>query len=91
MQPADRLRGTHALVASGRGHADVDDRDVGLGCGHALEQLLAAARLRDDAHTGLLEEACDAVANEHRVVREHDSQPVVVDPASEAQRRKVGG
>ena len=56
-----------------------------------LEQLDRPACLGDDPHPGLLEQPGDAVANEHRVVREHDAETVVVDAAAEAEGRKVGG
>ena len=89
VKAADDLRGAQTLVASRWRHADVDDGDVGARGGDLLQQLVAVAGLRDDVHPGVLEEPGDALAEEHRVVRERDAQAAVVDAARAAQRREV--
>ena len=56
----------------GRGHADVDERDVGTLVAHAREQRSGVADLGDDLEPGLGEQPGDALADQRRVVGDHD-------------------
>ena len=49
------------------------------------------AGLRDDLVAGVLEQARDAFAQQHRVVGEHHAQPRLVDLPRAAQRRELAG
>jgi hypothetical protein len=56
-----------------RWHLDVHDRDVGLVRSDLEQQILGGAALPDDLESGLVEQAGDAFAQEHRVVGEDDA------------------
>ena len=84
---ADLLRRAQALVGLGRRHADVDDGDVGLVHRDVTEQVLGVSGLRDDLEARLLEQPRDPLAQQHRVVREHDAHGRGARPG--AQRREV--
>ena len=73
---ADLLGGAQALVGVGRRHAHVDDRDVGLVGADLAQQVLGVAGLADDLEAGLLEQAHDALAQQHRVVGDDDPHRV---------------
>ena len=68
MLVADPLRGDEALVGVRRRHPDVDDGGVGRGAPHLSQQLVGVAGLAGDVDPGVLEQADDALAGEHRVV-----------------------
>ena len=65
---ADDLGRPQALVGVGGRHPDVDDRDVGAGALHQLQQLVAVAGQPDDLEPGLREQAGQPLAQDHRVV-----------------------
>ncbi len=73
---ANLLRRLQPLVGVRRRHADVDDRDVRLVRAHLQQQLFGVARLTDDLETAVFEQACDALPEEDRVLREHDPCPL---------------
>ena len=69
-RPAGLDRGAQALVGVGRRHADVDDRDVGA---VRLDRATRASPSADGGHdlaAGLLEQAHQALAQQHRVLGE---------------------
>ena len=76
MPLADLPGGPEALVRVGGRHADIDDGHVRLVHGDMPQQVLRRAGLRHDLEPGLLEQACDALAEEHRVVGEDDAAGV---------------
>ena len=55
-----------------RGHADVDDRDIGFLGDHEGHQPVRVSRLADDLEPLVREQACDALPEERRVVAERD-------------------
>src|SRR5438105_7583225 len=69
----DLLRDAKALVGVRRRHLDVDDRDVGLVRADLQQQIVSRAALTDDLEPRLLEQARDALAEQHRVVGEDDA------------------
>ena len=89
MPLTDLARGSEALVRVGRRHADVDHGDVRLVHRDVAEQVLRRSGLRDDLEAGLLEQPGDALAQQHRVVREHDAARVAELRDGAAQRREV--
>ena len=81
---ADLGRGAQALVGVRRGHADVDDRDVGLVGADLAQQVLAVARLGDHLEARLLEQARDALAQQQAVVGQdyaHGTSALTVVPS----------
>src|SRR6516225_6993143 len=72
MVGANLLRRLGALRRLRRGHPHVDDRHVGLPPPHRLSQLVAVRRLADDVEAALGQHAREALAHEHRVLRDHD-------------------
>jgi hypothetical protein len=68
---ADLLGGAQALVGLRRRHADVHHGHVRLVHGDVAQQVLGRPRLRDDLEARLGEQPGDALAEQHRVVREH--------------------
>ena len=66
-------RRAQPLVGVRRRHADVDDRDVGLVGADLAQQVLGVAGLGDDLEARLLEQARDALAQQHAVVGEDDA------------------
>ena len=83
---ADPLGGDEALVGVGRGHADVDDRGVGLSEPDVAEQALGVLGLGHDLDSGVPEQADDPLACEHDVVGDDYSHGIsarrVVAPTS---------
>src|SRR5262249_14869876 len=73
---ADRRRGTQAVVGVVGGHADVDDRDIGLMGTDLAEKVLGVGGLADDLDPGLVEEARDPFPQEDRVLADHYSQGI---------------
>ena len=70
---ADLLRRAQSFVGLGRRHLDVDDRDVGLVRADLQQQILGRAALADDLESLALEQAGDALAQQHGVVGEDDA------------------
>src|SRR5215211_499026 len=91
------LRRAQPLVGARGRHLDVHDRDVGLVRANLQQQILRRSALPDDLEARLLEQARDALAEQHRVVGENDADPrrlaffqvcgSVVDDASVAENR----
>ena len=77
------------FVRVGRGHADVHDRHVRLVHGHVTQQVVCVVRLGDDVEAGLGEQPHDALAQQHRVVRDDDAHRVPEHRDRVAQRREV--
>ena len=71
---ADPVRRAQALVGVGRRHPHVHDRDVGLVRADLAHQVLGVAGLADDVEAGLLEQAAQALAQQHGVVGDHDTE-----------------
>ena len=69
---ADVVGGVEALVRVGRGHADVNDDCVGRVGPDPRDELLAVADLGGHADPGGLEHSGQALAEQHRVVGDHD-------------------
>ena len=61
-----------SLVGLGRRHLDVDDRDVGFVRADLQEQIFGRTALADDLEALALEQACQALAQQHGVVGEDD-------------------
>ena len=70
---ADLLGRPQPLIGLRRRHPDVHDRDVRLVHRDVAQQILGVAGLRDDVEAGLHEQPGDSLAQEHRVVGEHDA------------------
>ena len=84
---ADLLGRPQPLIGLRRRHPDVHDRNVRLVHRDVAQQILGVAGLRDDVEAGLHEQPGDSLAQEHRVVGEHDADG---DRAGTgAQRREV--
>ena len=77
------------LIRVGRRHPDVDDRHVGLVHRDVAQQVVGRPRLGDDLEPGLLQEARDALAQEHGVVGEHHPPCVAELQDRPAERREV--
>ena len=56
----------------GRRHADVDERDVGAAVANAGEERVGVADLVDDLEPAVREQVRDPLADERRVVGDHD-------------------
>jgi hypothetical protein len=70
---ADLLRGDEAVVAAVGWHADVHQSDVGSSSVDHPQQRLGVATTPRDLEAGVLEQASQALAQQHLVVRDHDS------------------
>jgi hypothetical protein len=68
MLGADRLGGDQAFVGVGWRHPDVDQRRVGAGQAHVVEQALGVFGLGDHVDARVAQEADDALPGEHDVV-----------------------
>jgi hypothetical protein len=73
---ADLVRRTQALIGVGRRHPDVDDGDVGAVRADLAQQVLGVPGLAGDLEAGLLEQAREALAQQHGVISEHDADRV---------------
>ena len=71
---ADDLRRPQTVVDLARGHADVDDRDVGLVGARLAKQVIRVGCLRHDVESGVLQQPRDALAHEDRIIGDHDAQ-----------------
>ena len=87
----DLLGGAQALVGVRRRHADVDDRDVRLVRAHLQHQLVGVPRLADDLEAAVLEQPRDALAEEHRVLGQHDPEPLRAAPPPAHHRAAAAG
>src|SRR5262249_43733024 len=76
MPRAQLPRRPQALVRMRRRHADVHDRDIGALLLHLAQQLVGIARLADNFEAGLGEQASHALAEEQRVVGDHDTHGI---------------
>ena len=72
MAAADLLGGEQPVVAMVGRHADVDDRDVGPARLDHAQQRVGVAAAPGDLEAGVLEQAGEALAQEHLVVGDHD-------------------
>ena len=101
MVGADLARGAQALVGVRRGHADVDHGDVGLVGADLAQQVLGVAGLAGDLEARVLEQAHEALAQQHGVLGDDDFQwgigcahtgisarRVVPDPGGESSARE---
>jgi hypothetical protein len=70
---ADLLRGARALVGLSGRHADVDDRDVGLLRGDGALERFGLPHARDHLDAGVSEHADNPLADQDRVVGDHDA------------------
>jgi hypothetical protein len=61
-----------------RGHADIDDYELGLVLAHEREQLVRIAGLADDLKVGPLEQAREPFAQKDVVVCQDDSTAAVL-------------
>ncbi len=75
---ADRLRRNQALVRVRRRHADVDHCDVGLVHAHLAHQVVCGAGLRHHVEAAVREQARHALAEEHRVISQHDAHRAIL-------------
>ena len=73
---ADLVRGAQALVGVGGRHPDVDDGDVGVVGADLAQQVLGVTGLAGDLEARLLEQAREALAQQHGVVGQHDAKRV---------------
>ena len=89
MPLADLARGPQPLVGVRRRHPDVDDRDVRAVGAHLQHQLLGVARLPDDLEARVLEQPRDPLAQEHRVVGQHDAHRAEPTPRDAARARGI--
>ncbi len=69
-QPRRRL-GT--LVGEGRRHTDIDDGDIGQALGHGHFERRAVADAGDDLDTGLGQQPGQGLAQQARIVGDHDA------------------
>ena len=69
---ADLGGGAHPFVVVVGRHAHVDDGEVGLVLGDDDEERVGVADPRDDLVAGVLEQAREALAQEDRVLGDHD-------------------
>jgi hypothetical protein len=67
---ADRPRCVETLRRIRRGHAYVDDRELGLVLANELDELVCVSGLRDDPEVGSLEQAGEPLAQKDVVVRQ---------------------
>ena len=74
MVGADLARGAQALVGVARRHPDVDHGDVGLVGADLAEQVLGVAGLAGDLESRVLEQAHEALAQQHGVLGDDDLQ-----------------
>ena len=87
------LRRHEALVGVRGRHADVDDGDVGLVHAHLAHELVGRARLGHDLEAAVREQPRDALAEEHRVISEHDAHVAILRygvPGVRVPRRRGG-
>ena len=70
---ADHQRGAHALVGERRRHPDVDHAHVGLVLLDGAQQRLAVGDAVDDVEAALVEQAREALAQQHGVLGDHGS------------------
>ena len=73
MPRADLGRGAQPLVVIAGRHPDVDDGQVGLVLGDDGEQRLGVADAAHDVVAGVLEQAREPLAQQRRVLRDHDA------------------
>ena len=73
MAAADLLGGQQAVVAVVGRHADVDDRDVGPARLHHAQQGVRVAAASRDLEAGVLQQAGEALSQEHLVVGDHEA------------------
>ncbi len=76
------MRGAQALVGVGRRHPHVHDRDVGLVRADLAHQVLGVAGLADDVEARLLEQADEALAQQHGVIGDNDAQFELIEGAA---------
>jgi hypothetical protein len=69
---ADPLGGVEAFAGVGRGHADVHHHRVGRVGAHPAEQLLGIPDPGGDPDADGLQYPSEALAEQHRVVGDHD-------------------
>ena len=67
-----------ALVGVGRGHPDVDHGEVGTVFVHRIEERAGVTHRRDHGDPDVAEQPHQTVAQQHRVVGDHDPQGVGV-------------
>src|SRR5262249_13319568 len=73
---AELDRGARTLVCLVRRHPDVDDCDVWLVSAHGGLQLGRVPRLRRDLEAAVRQHASEPLAQEHRVLGDHDSHGI---------------
>ena len=73
MRAADLRRGARPLVVEVGRHADVDDGEVRRVLAHQRQQRVRVARPPDHLVAGVLEQPGEALAQQHRVLGDHDT------------------
>src|SRR5215210_5875786 len=76
MRLANLHGGPHTLVLVRRRHAHVDDREIGIVLGDHREKRVCVTNPGEHLVTGVFEETGEALAQEDRVLGDHDSHGI---------------